>query len=100
MTGKAYLSRTMLARFLACLALVTGLAAIGAPVNATLLSASSQQIESNGSASSPSKNATCACTSQRSLDKAIDQAQAKCRTRKPVVIYMPTVQFGADRAYE
>ena len=100
MPGTAYLGKTMLARLLACLALVTGLAAVGAPVNAGVLASASQQIESDGSSSSPTRNSACTCTHQRSLEKAIDQALNRCRTRKPAVIYMPTVQFGADRAYE
>ena len=76
MTGKAYLSRTMLARLLACLALVTGLAAVGAPVNATLLTASSQQVESDGSASNPSKSATCAAWTRRSTRRRPSAARA------------------------
>jgi hypothetical protein len=91
-TGTAYLNRTMLARFLACLALVTGLAALGAPT--------SQQIEADGGIASPAKSAACNYTDQRNITRAADQSQVKCRTRKPVVIYIPTVQFGADRAYE
>ena len=52
----------MLTRLLACLALLTGLAAVGAPAKA---------------ATAP-----------------------ECKPRKPVVIYIPTVQFGPDRAFE
>lgn len=100
MPGKAYLNRTMLARLLACLALVTGLAAVGAPAHSALLTAASQQVEADGSSSNPSKNQSCTCSDPRNVGKATDSAQAKCRARKPVVIYIPTVQFGADRAYE
>ncbi len=99
MAVKAYLGGTMLARLLACLALVTGLAAVGAPAQARLLSAASEQIESNAQNPQPGKSAECSPVEQRNV-KGATQAQAKCRARKPVVIYIPTVQFGPDRAFE
>lgn len=100
MPVKAYLGPRMLARLLACLALVTGLAAVGAPVQAKVLQAASEQVESASPSSQPGKNTACATGEQRNLASATEQAQAKCRARKPVTIYIPTVQLGVDRAYE
>jgi hypothetical protein len=98
MEVKAYLGRTMLARLLACLALVTGLAAVGAPASAAVVQSASQQVEAASQA--PSKTAACTASEPRSAGTASDPAQVKCRARKPVVIYIPTVQFGPDRAFE
>lgn len=99
MPVKAYLGDTMLARLLACLALVTGLAAVGAPVQAKMLTAASEQIESSAQNAQPGKSVDCSAVEPRNV-KSSAQSQAKCRVRKPVVIYIPTVQFGPDRAYE
>lgn len=99
MQVEAYLGRKMLARLLACLALVTGLAAVGVPANAAVSQAASQQVETEGQ-QQPGRSAVCTPASPRNTSGPIDSAQPKCRARKPVVIYVPTVQFGADRAFE
>lgn len=98
MPGKAYLFRTMLARLLACLALVTGLAALGTPVQATLVAEASEQFEGAKSVQQAT-NLECSSAEQRNV-KSATQPQARCPARKPVVIYIPTVQFGSDRAFE
>ena len=99
MPVKAYLGRTMLARLLACLALITGLAALGTPASAAVVQSASQQVEASGQ-QSPNKTVTCNAAEPRNATTASDPAQVRCRARKPVVIYIPTVQFGPDRAYE
>ena len=98
MPWKAYLGRTMLARLLACLALVTGLAAVGAPVHAKLVAEVNEQIQGAKSAQ-PTSSLECSTAEQRNV-KSATQPQTRCPVRKPVVIYIPTVQFGPDRAFE
>lgn len=98
MPGKAYLGRTMLARLLACLALFTGLAAVGAPAQAKLIAEVSEQMQTAKSGQ-PTSNLECTSAEQRNV-KSATQPQARCPVRKPVVIYIPTVQFGPDRAFE
>ena len=100
MPVEAYLGRTMLARLLACLALVTGLAVVGAPLQAKTLEAASEQVETASQSAQPGKSAACPSGEQRNLAAATEQTQIRCRARRPVVVYIPTVQFGADRAYE
>ncbi|MGN6501139.1 MAG: hypothetical protein ACTHKM_13470 [Tsuneonella sp.] len=100
MKVKAYLGRTMLARLLACLALITGLAAAGAPAQAAMLQAASQQVASGSQQAQPSKADTCADGDQRNVQAAARDGQARCGSRKRVIIYLPAVLFGPDRAYE
>jgi hypothetical protein len=100
MSGKAYLGRTMLARLLACLALITGLAAVGAPAQAAMLQASSQQVASGGQQAQPGKTDSCAEADQRNVQSATRDGPARCGSRKRVIIYLPTVLFGPDRAFE
>ena len=100
MPVKAYLGGTMLARLLACLALVTGLAAIGVPVQASVGSVASEQASPVAACQQVAKPDRCQCQAdpRGKLDR--NDAATACRTRKPVVIYIPTVQLGADRARE
>lgn len=90
----------MLRRILAAFALITGLAAVGAPADARMLSAVSQQVDSTAQAQSPSSQAPCPVPGARNGLSGKVAAQVDCRPRKPVIIYLPTVQFGADRALE
>lgn len=100
MPGKAYLDFKMLRRLLTCLALITGLAAVGAPLNASVVESLSEQVGASKTSQSPSTNEQCECRSQQGADPSKREPNEKCKPRKPVVIYIPTVQFGADRAYE
>lgn len=98
MKVEAYLGRKMLARLLACLALVTGLAAVGVPASAAVSQAASQQVEVDGQ--QQGKSVPCTPVSPRNASNPVDSSQPKCRARKPLVVYIPTVQFGSDRAFE
>ena len=100
MLGKSYLRGTMPRRILTCLALITGLAAVGAPLNATVVGSLSEQVGASKPASTSPASEECECRSQRGSDPSKREPNAKCKPRKPVIIYIPTVQFGADRAYE
>lgn len=100
MRVKAYLGRTMLARLLACLALITGLAAVGAPAQAAVLQAASQQVASGAQQAQPGKSESCADADQRAMQGSARDGLTRCGSRKRVIIYLPTVLFGPDRAFE
>jgi hypothetical protein len=91
----------MLRRLFACLALITGLTAFGVPVDARVLPSAEQQLASSAGTSQPGKGVNCdSQAQQRPGHKAKDVVRSDCRQRAPVVIFIPTVQFGADRAFE
>ena len=90
----------MLTRLLACLALITGLAAAGTPANAAYAQALSAEVGISTAEAQPSKTLRCGAIARKGkLPAKADPAQ-DCRQRKPIVIYIPTVQFGPDRAFE
>ena len=95
-----YLSRAMLRRFLACLALITGLAAIGAPVNAGVVDTFAAQVGASRSVSSAPAAERAECPVQRSASTGRREQAIGCRQRRTVVITIPTVQYGPDRALE
>lgn len=91
----------MLRRLLTCLALLTGLAAAGVPAQAAFSEAMAEQAQATSAPSQPGKAQVCPCRDQRSSKGDKASVPAECRTRtKPVTINIPTVMFGADRAYE
>ncbi|MCP5397633.1 MAG: hypothetical protein H6918_13115 [Sphingomonadaceae bacterium] len=91
----------MLKRLLACLALITGLAAISTPAQAGFAAAIAEQAQSSSQTAQPGKAQSCTCEDRRTTKPAKGTETSQCRTRtKPVTIYIPTVQFGADRAFE
>jgi hypothetical protein len=100
MLHKAYLARTMLRRVLACLALITGLAALGTPAEARMMMDFGQQVENSSTASQGSQQAPCADLPQRVNAQGKVVTQPGCAPRRPIVIYIPTVQLGPDRARE
>jgi hypothetical protein len=100
MLHKAYLTRTMLRRILACLALITGLAAVGAPAEARMMLDYGQQAESSPTTSQGSQQAPCSNPPQRTSAQGKVVSQPGCAPRRPIVIYIPTVQLGPDRAHE
>ena len=100
MRAKAYLAITMLRRLLACLALITGLAAVGTPAHARMNSVLSQQVEECSVGLPARAQLTCVIGSASADEGPRTVLPTKPRPRPPVVIYIPTVQFGPDRARE
>lgn len=100
MLAQAYLNRAMLRRILACLALITGLAATGTPAHARMMLDYGHQVENSASTSQGSSQASCSVSGQRVNAQGKVIAQPGCPPRKPIVIYIPTVQLGTDRARE
>ena len=87
----------MLRRLLTCLAIITGLAAIGAPANAAVVEAISEQVGSASTVQQPGQSAQRKCVAIPDSNPAKGEPVQTCKIRKPVVIYIPTVQIGPDR---
>lgn len=90
----------MFRRLLACLALITGLAAAGAPANAAVFDTLSQQVSGTSAPCQPGKITQCDCVVQPATSPSKGDPVKVCKARKPVVVFIPTIHFGADRAYE
>ena len=95
-----YLWAAMLRRILTCLALITGLAAFGAPAEARMMLDSGQQVENTMAGAQGAPTASCVPASQKASSQLKSRPSGDCKRRKPVVIFIPTVQFGPDRALE
>lgn len=91
----------MLRSVLTCLAIITGLAATGAPASAAMVEALAQQTQSGEERVQPGQKQVCECAERDSEARRAEceRKERKCPPRR-VIIYIPTVQFGADRAYE
>ncbi len=90
----------MFRRLLTCLALITGLAAAGAPANAAVIDALSEQVSASAAPCQQASNAQCECVARPVTSPAKGDPVKLCKQRKPAVVYIPTIHFGADRAYE
>jgi hypothetical protein len=100
MRARAYLTLTMLRRLLACLALITGLAAVATPAHARMNPVMAQQVEECAVGLPARAQLTCVIGSSGVEETLRNPLPSKARPRPPVVIYIPTVQFGPDRARE
>jgi hypothetical protein len=100
MQGKVYLSRHMLRRILAIFALVTGLTAVGTPAQARMMAVMSQSVVEGAQVQTPATTVACEIAPQRSRLRGRASPQQNCRPPKPVVIVIPTIQLGPDRARE
>ncbi len=86
-------------RLLAFLALLSGLAAVNAPAHAALLNGAAEHISASETAQSEKQQKNICRNDKRSAPEKSDTAKG-CKTRKTVIIFIPTVQFGPDRAFE
>lgn len=100
MPGKAYLSRVMLRRILAVFALVTGLTAVGSPAEARMIAVMSQSVVEGAQAQASSPSAACETAAPRPNLRSRAVTQTNCRPRPPIVVVIPTIQLGPDRARE
>lgn len=91
--------RTMLRKLLACLALLTGLAAAGAPVQAEVTSAVAAQLEASAASPAAARGAVVAVRSvlPRKAERALTPAPVAPSQRPAPVA---TVRLGSDRARE
>ncbi|MDZ4306968.1 hypothetical protein [Allopontixanthobacter sp.] len=90
----------MFRRLLTCLALITGLAAVGAPANAAVFDTLSEQVSGTSADCQQGKVTQCDCVVHPATSPTKDDPIKVCKVRKPIVIFIPTIHFGADRAYE
>jgi hypothetical protein len=90
----------MLTRLLACLALITGLAAAGTPASAAFTQAASAEISGSVAAAQPGRSPRCEADLRRGRPPARSDRAPGCSDCAPIRIYIPTVQFGPDRAFE
>lgn len=88
----------MLRQLLALLALLSGLAAVGAPAQAAVgVDIGLEQSAGGEVAAKPGKPI---CVDREPDQKLKGDKTANCRPAPTVVIVVPTVMFGPDRAYE
>ncbi len=90
----------MLRRILACFALITGLAAAGSPVEARVVAVMSQSVVEASQAQQQAPAGACEAAQQRASLRSKSTIPAPCRPRKTIVIVIPTIQLGPDRALE
>ena len=90
----------MLSRLLACLALITGLAAVSAPAQAAVYQAAAAGVELAAGAERPCKGEACECPTGRRQPVLGTSRKAPCKPAPVITIVIPTVQFGPDRAFE
>jgi hypothetical protein len=91
----------MLRRLLACLAILTGLATATTPAHARMMAVMSQSVVEGAQAQQAGPVATCEVRQQDRADlRSKVASEPRCRYRKRVVIVIPTIQLGPDRALE
>lgn len=83
----------------AFLALLSGLTAFGASAQANVASASAMAVSVSATTQSDKrKQAECRVERKKSANQGA--AEKGCKDTSTVIIFIPTVQFGPDRAYE
>ncbi len=87
-------------RLFAYLALVTGLAALAAPANASVAETLSCEIGVSAQASSDVSTDASECHHKRKPDTVDDAVPAEQPARKARRFIRPPVLYGVDRAYE
>ncbi|KWV95807.1 MULTISPECIES: hypothetical protein [unclassified Erythrobacter] len=90
----------MFRRLLTCLAIITGLAAAGAPTHVAASQSLGVALELSQRADQPGKSETAVCEERDRQRKARDEKSRPCRPVGKIRVVIPTVMFGADRAYE
>lgn len=95
-----YCGITMFRQFLTLLALLSGLAAYGAPAQAAIGSGVDIGVEQAADNSVVPKSGKPVCADREAQQKVKGDKSTPCRPAPTVVIVVPTVMFGSDRAYE
>ncbi|MEX0341387.1 MAG: hypothetical protein AB3N06_02265 [Erythrobacter sp.] len=81
------------------LALLTGLAAVGAPAHAMVYQGASG-VELAAGAEKPCKREACACATTVRQSLASPRTTKPCKPAPVITVVIPTVQVGVDRASE
>lgn len=90
----------MLRRLLTCLALITGLATAGMPASAAVSSAMGSEIGASLSVHEADADTAASCSVGDGPSSRKQPAKRECKKPRTITIFIPTVQFGADRAFE
>lgn len=90
----------MLRQLFALLALLSGLAAVGAPAQAAVNTAVGIGLEQTAGVEVAPKSGKPNCTDREGDQKVRADKATPCRPAPTVVIVVPTVMFGPDRAFE
>ncbi|TMM49727.1 hypothetical protein [Qipengyuania marisflavi] len=90
----------MFRRILACLVLITGLAAAGAPAHAGFTEALNARLEMTQKRDETQKSDEQLCAERQRQQRLKGERAKPCQPSAPITIIIPTVQFGADRAFE
>ena len=90
----------MMRQLLAFLALLSGLAAAGVPAHAALGEQMGVGVEQAAPGANDPREAKNPCEEKQRKQKLRGEKVTPCKKPEPVVITIPTVQFGPDRAYE
>ncbi len=98
--GPHYCGITMFRQLLALLALLSGLAAYGAPAQAAIGSGVDIGVEQAADNAVAPKSGKPVCADREVQQKLKGEKSTPCRPAPTVVIVVPTVMFGPDRAYE
>ena len=85
---------------LTLLALLTGLAAFGAPAHAAVIDMFGPQVQSGSERDGEERRVECRQRKDDERGPVKREDIRDCPVRKQVRIYVPTVMFGPDRAYE
>ena len=94
-----YLSDAMLRRLITLLALLTGLAAAGAPAHAVVYTAASG-VEVATGAEKTCKGDACRCADADRQTFDLPREKKPSKPATVITVFIPTVQMGIDRACE
>ncbi|GAA4036893.1 hypothetical protein [Parerythrobacter jejuensis] len=87
-------------QILTLLALLTGFAAMGVPASAAVGEMFGPQVQSGAEAKAEERREECRLRKERDRSPVKRESIKDCKPRKSVKLYLPTVMFGIDRAYE
>lgn len=90
----------MLRQLLALIALLTGIAAMGAPVQAAVNGAVNSAVTQTDARESDPRDQRAPCPVKKREQKVRGEKEPPCVRQEPVTVYIPSVMFGPDRAFE
>ena len=90
----------MLRRILACFALVTGLTAIGAPVNASIVEALQCEIGVTADAHDDNAEERRICEEETAKNPRRERGETTKPAKRSKRYIRPPILFGVDRAHE
>lgn len=92
--------RAMLRRFFACLALLTGLVAVGAPANASIVDVLNCEVGVAADTADDSAEERRSCPVEDAGNRADDPGKDDKPAKRAKRVVRPPVLYGVDRALE